>query len=32
MPKKTLDSAFLGLKQRFISAVYSGAPKSIDSA
>jgi hypothetical protein len=32
MPKKALDSAFFGLRQRFLSAVYFGAVKSIDSA
>jgi hypothetical protein len=32
MPKRTLDSAFFVLRQRFISAVYFGAVKSIDSA
>jgi hypothetical protein len=32
MPKKTLDSAFFGLKKRFISAVYFGAAKSFDGA
>jgi hypothetical protein len=32
MPKMALDSAFFGLIQRFKSAVYSGAVKSIDSA
>jgi hypothetical protein len=32
MPKKTLDNAFFGLRQRFKSGVYSGAAKSIDSA
>jgi hypothetical protein len=32
MPKKTLDSVFLDLRQRFKSGVYSGAAKGIDSA
>jgi hypothetical protein len=32
MPKKILESAFFGHTQRFISAVYFGAVKSIDSA
>jgi hypothetical protein len=32
MPKKALDSTFFALIQRFKSAVYFGAVKSIDSA
>jgi hypothetical protein len=32
MPKKALDNAFFAHTQRFISAVYSGAAKTIDSA
>jgi hypothetical protein len=32
MPKKALESAFFGHTQRFISAVYFGAVKGIDSA
>jgi hypothetical protein len=32
MPQKTLDSAFFGLRKRFLSAVYFGAAKNLDSA
>jgi hypothetical protein len=32
MPKKALDSAYFSLRQRFISAIYFDAVKSIDSA